>query len=145
MNANISANDFVTNANCTILNEFRVALFETYFLEHLIHYISVFERGAYIEQNWIKNVKCSYNDCRCTWSKAMLVTLNWPQSLQYVFVNFARICILKTISLISDTHSREEECNKVELHILFHTGITFEINVSDSNMGSYIHKIVTHL
>ena len=62
MNANISANDFVTNANCTILNEFRVALFETYFLEHLIHYISVFERvegggaqnWAYIELNWIK-------------------------------------------------------------------------------------------
>ena len=57
MNANISANDFVTNANCTILNEFRVALFETYFLEHLIHYISVFERvegGAYKEQNWMK-------------------------------------------------------------------------------------------
>ena len=103
MNANISANDFVTNANCTILNEFRVALFETYFLEHLIHYISVFERGAYIELNWIKNVKYSYNDCRCTWSKAMLVTLNWPQSLQYVFVNFTRICSLKTISLISDT------------------------------------------
>ena len=104
MNANISANDFVTNVNCTILNDFRVALFKTYFLKHLIHYIYISTPDrAYMEQNWIKNVKYSYNDCRCTWSKAMLVTLNWPQSLQYVFVNFTRICILKTISLISDT------------------------------------------